>query len=340
MARQSKRQLLNLVERAIRDSGWGILHLSAQNQHPARYQIYRQNKGFRIKVYIWNVSHGGGAGRAANEYRIQITGVTNEDGFPEIVPETNGKTLILGWWDEIGIFVGFDFKKRGGLLGASPSIQVSENALRKAHLGGFSPHNKGNGELAIAFRPNFISEYIENLEILHRCGESPAAIEKLGEIGSDAEHVGEDEITRDVPAERRYAVISTKKALRDISFRDRVLNAYGYQCAFCGVQLRLLDAAHVLPVPHPESTDDTNNGVSLCTLHHRAYDRSFITFDGDYNTHLNENMAEEFRQSGDDGGLEAFRANLRPMLILPPDRRDRPKETYIATVNGLRGWAL
>ena len=75
MARIPKKQLLRFVEQAIQDSGWNFLHLSAQNEHPARYQVYKNGEGYRVKIYIWNITHGGGAARAANEYRIQVTGI-------------------------------------------------------------------------------------------------------------------------------------------------------------------------------------------------------------------------------------------------------------------------
>ncbi len=340
MARIPKKQLLRFVEQAIQDSGWSFLHLSPQDEHPARYQIYRNGEGYRAKIYIWNITHGGGAARAANEYRIQVTGVPNATGVQEFIPEIGGKTLILGWWDEVGIFAGFNFTKHNGALGASPSMQIFEEALRAAHLSGFALHNKGNGELAIAFRPDFMGSYIENLEVLHGCGVSPEATRILDELSDDFDEVEDDEINRDVPTERQYAVVSTKKALRDISFNRRVLNAYGHQCAICGVQLKLLDAAHILPVSHPDSTDETSNGISLCTLHHRSYDHAFITFDEKYKIHLNEKMADEFKKTSLDGGLDDFRKRLRPLLILPPDKRDRPDPAFIAATNTMRGWAL
>jgi putative restriction endonuclease len=338
MARISKRQLLRIVEGSINSSGWNFLHLPANGEHPARYHIYKGDAGYRVKIYIWNISHGGGAARAANEYRIQITGIPNAAGRQEFVSELGGKTLILGWWDDVGVFAGFDYTKHSGELGASPSMQINEETLRAAHLSGFAPHNKGNGELAIAFRPDFIGSYIENLEALHECGESPQATHILDEIGDNPDEVDDAEIRREVPPERQYAVISTKKALRDIGFRNRVLNAYGHRCAMCGVQLKLLDAAHILPVFHADSTDETSNGISLCTLHHRAYDKGFVTFDSLYRTHINEQMAAEFRRTSHDGGLDQFRGNLRPLLILPPDRRDRPNPDFVTATNEMRGW--
>ena len=340
MARLTKKQLLQVVENSIRVSGWNFLHLPSASMHPARYRIYKNEIGFFVKIYIWNISHGGGAARAADEYRIQVTGIENANDQQEFIPDTVGKTVILGWWDEAGVFAGFDFAKHSGPLGKSPSIQINEETLRSAHASGFAPHNKGNGELAIALRPDFIGSYIENLEELHKCGASPRAAHVLDEIADDPENVEDSEIIRDVPPERRYAVFSTKKALRDIGFRNRVLTAYGNKCALCGLQLKLLDAAHILPVFHADSTDETSNGVSLCTLHHRAYDRGFVTFDERYGTHVNEEMVKDFRKTSHDGGIDDFRRIIKPLIILPPDRRDRPNPDFVKATNQMRGWNL
>lgn len=65
---------------------------------------------------------------------------------------------------------------------------------------------------------------------------------------------------------------------RNPNFRDLVLRAYEYQCAFCGLDLRLggrelgLEAAHVKW--HQAGGPDTaNNGLALCSLHHKLLDR-------------------------------------------------------------------
>lgn len=340
MTRIPKYHLFQIVEQAIRDSGWSFLKLDYANKHPSRYQVYADHTSFRVKVYIWNVTHGGGSVRSATEYRIQVTGAVGPAGLNKFIPEMGGKTLILGWWDKAGVFVGFDYARHSGSLGASPSMQIDEETLRAAHVSGFATHAKGNGEIAIAFRPNFIGTYIENLENLHGCGVFPRETCLLNKIGENPANVEDDEITRQVPTERQYALVSTRRVLRDMNFRDRVLTAYGHRCAMCGIQLKLLDAAHILPAAHPGSTDETSNGVSLCTLHHRAFDRGLVTFDGRYYTHLNEQMADEFQRSGHDGGLGRFRHTLRPLLLLPPDCRDHPRPDFIDAINTMRGWAI
>lgn len=71
--------------------------------------------------------------------------------------------------------------------------------------------------------------------------------------------------------------LTQKKRSRDAAFRDKVLVAYGYQCAVCGFNVRLsnhsiaLDAAHIKW--HQAGGPDTEvNGLALCSLHHKLLD--------------------------------------------------------------------
>lgn len=338
MARLRKSALFEIVEDAIRESAWNFLHLSSATSNPARYQVYRDKTNHRVRVYIWNLTHGGGKKRPKDEYRIQITGIPGPSGAEHFQPEINGKTLILGWWDDVRVFAGFDYTHHTKPLGKSPSMQIGEEALRSAYENGFSPYNRGNGELAIAFRPDFMGTYVDNLEAIHASGKSKREFELLDEIAKGPESVEDSEIEKKVPKGRQFAIVSTKRALREIDFRDRVLTAYAHKCAFCGVQLKLLDAAHILPVAHSASTDETKNGVALCTLHHRAYDRALVMFDDSFTVHLNEDMAADLKSEGHDGGLLEFRKNLRPLILLPPDKKDRPATAFIAPANKMRGW--
>ncbi len=69
---------------------------------------------------------------------------------------------------------------------------------------------------------------------------------------------------------------------RDPYFRDKILNAYEYQCAVCGFNVRVghslvaLEAAHIKW--HQAGGPDTvENGVALCALHHKLFDRGAFT---------------------------------------------------------------
>ncbi|MFZ1043507.1 MAG: HNH endonuclease [Anaerolineales bacterium] len=128
------------------------------------------------------------------------------------------------------------------------------------------------------------------------------------------------------------------KKLRDVSFRKRVLTAYSFHCAACGIQLRLVEAAHIIPVNHDNSTDETRNGLALCALHHKAYDQALITVLDDYFLQVNHNQAAELQKQALSDGLAKFTKDLRPIIVLPPAVSDRPHAEYIRIANSIRGW--
>lgn len=330
MARHNKYDLLEKIVSAINDSGWNVVYLESIDQHPFNLQIYRDNESYRVRVYVWHLTHGGGKARPKNEYRIQITGV---DHFELL---QGGKTLVIGWWKEAEVFAGFDVRKHLGKLGSSPSMQIKEDALRKAYINGFEPYDKGNKEVAIAFRPDFFVEYLQNLEPLHDFGQSPKDLAILSNIAQNPE-INEADIQIQNTV-RKTIVVSVSKKLRDVSFGKRVLTAYSFHCAICGIQLRLVEAAHIIPVSHENSTDETRNGLALCALHHKAYDQALITIIDDYSIQINRNKTTELQKQKLSDGLAKFSQDLRPIIILPPAVSDRPHAEYIRIANTIRGW--
>jgi putative restriction endonuclease len=332
MAGHRKYDLLDIIVQSINDCGWNILYVGDISQHPFVLKIYNGEESYHLRVYIWNLTHGGGAARPKDEYRIQITGV---DHFEQ---HTGEKTLILGWWAEVSVFAGFDYKKHTARLGYSPSMQIREEFLRKALINGFSPCDKGNDEIAIAFRPDFFVGYVQSLEQLHGFGTSRKYFKVL-ETVSDQPLELNTELIEQVSKQRQSAIIQLSKKLRDTSFKARVLTAYGNQCAFSGIQLKLVDAAHIVPVSSDKSTDDTANGIALSALYHRAYDKGLVTFNEKYQIIVNDSKIKKLKEIGFDGGMNKFMKDLRPIIKVPPSISDRPNVTFIKEANLLRGWS-
>ncbi|MFV1965743.1 MAG: phosphorothioated DNA-binding restriction endonuclease [Pirellulaceae bacterium] len=85
-----------------------------------------------------------------------------------------------------------------------------------------------------------------------------------------------EDILQAVGLDIRFEVALRRK--RDPAFREKVLTAYEYRCAVCGYDVRLgpqqlaLEAAHIKW--HQAGGPDTeNNGLALCALHHKLFDR-------------------------------------------------------------------
>src|ERR1700674_4050044 len=230
MAGILKTKLFSQGEDGFRLGGWSVMYLSSKKRNPTRYVIYKNGRKYVVRVYIWTVTDGGKT-RALDEYRIQPTATRRFE------PEISGKTLILGWWPEAEVFAGYDLRYHSARLGSSPSFQIGEEALRHAAVSGFAPNRKATGELALAFQPEFLGIYVQHLEEIHDTGKAPKEVSLLEELGENPEAVSEKEIGRKVAKKRRFALVETRRALRDLNFSKRVFTAYGYQCAICGIQL-------------------------------------------------------------------------------------------------------
>lgn len=93
---------------------------------------------------------------------------------------------------------------------------------------------------------------------------------------------------------RRYVTAGVRVRLHQRGFRERVLHAYQEQCACCRLRhLELLDAAHIVPDPEPEGDPVVSNGISLCKLHHAAFDSNILGIRPDYVIEINKEVLEE-----------------------------------------------
>ena len=69
---------------------------------------------------------------------------------------------------------------------------------------------------------------------------------------------------------------------RDPNFRAKILKAYEYKCAICGFDVKLrnqpvaLDASHIR-WRQADGPDTEVNGLALCSLHHKLFDRGAFT---------------------------------------------------------------
>lgn len=137
-------------------------------------------------------------------------------------------------------------------------------------------------------------------------------------------------LMREMPedARRSYATASVRVRLHQRAFRERVLEAYQRQCAFCRFRHEeMLDAAHIIPDSHLEGEPVVRNGVALCTLHHSAFDRRFIGIRPDYSIEVRPDILIER-----DGPtlVHAIQALHGKQIYLPKTAALRPDPMLIA----------
>jgi putative restriction endonuclease len=317
-----KKDLLSRVQTAVPNSYSAVI---TGTGNPFLLDVLAEaGERKRYRVYIWNLTPGG-RNRLDNEYRIQRTGQV-------LRRDRRVSTLVLGWHEGYGVFAAFDIR-RHLRQSSSPSLQIKEEALLSAHTRSFAAYKKGNGEIAIAFKPQFLLDYARICERIHETAEG-AVLAALDHI----DEVSDRQISRIRSQPRREIVRTLKQKYREHDFRARVLGAYNHQCAVCGIQLGLVEAAHILPVQTEGSTDETTNGIALCVLHHRAYDRGLISFDTSYRIQTSRFWVAYLRSQSIHGGIRAFRKLLKPALSLPADRRDHPNPQYVRRARIAKRW--
>lgn len=95
------------------------------------------------------------------------------------------------------------------------------------------------------------------------------------------------------PEERRYIITTIRQRLHQSAFRERVITAYREKCAVCRLRHReLLDAAHIIPDSEGGLAEE-RNGLSLCKLHHAAFDRMFFSVRPDYSIEVSPRILKE-----------------------------------------------
>ncbi|MDD5092367.1 MAG: HNH endonuclease [Candidatus Wallbacteria bacterium] len=124
-----------------------------------------------------------------------------------------------------------------------------------------------------------------------------------------------------------YKTALAKVRIHQQKFRYRVLQAYQTRCSLCRLKHEeLLDAAHIIPDSDPACTYEINNGLSLCKLHHAAFDKFLLAITPDYRIKIREDILDE-----NDGPL--LQHGLKNMnnstIILPHNNSQKPKREYL-----------
>jgi putative restriction endonuclease len=127
---------------------------------------------------------------------------------------------------------------------------------------------------------------------------------------------------------RRYARREQRVRLHQREFRSRVLFAYQDRCCVCAFKHRgLLDAAHIVDDADEGGLAVVTNGLSLCKIHHGAFDQYLLGITPDLQVEINRDVLEEI-----DGPM--LRHGLQDMhgskINLPRHRRQHPSRDALA----------
>jgi putative restriction endonuclease len=135
----------------------------------------------------------------------------------------------------------------------------------------------------------------------------------------------QEPVRLDEPIERRYAVRQVWARMHQSRFRGLVLPAYSDRCAVCRLkEIRLLDAAHIVGDLEQRGDAVVANGLSLCSIHHRAFDEDLVGISPDYEVQVSRRLLDD-----EDGPmlelLNGFHGRSLHVPRHPPLRPDRER---------------
>ncbi len=91
--------------------------------------------------------------------------------------------------------------------------------------------------------------------------------------------------------------VQATQPVRRAAFRQEIMQIYDYTCAVCRLRIVTMhgesatDAAHIIPFSISQN-DDIRNGISLCKLHHWAFDKGLISLNRNYKVMVSALLSE------------------------------------------------
>lgn len=254
----------------------------------------------------------------ANEFRIEGR------RFP-LVDRVRGIRKPLGWRSALSITTTFSSPGRDRPYEDSQGPDgLHRYKLRRDERG-----SAENEALRVAMR--------EQTPLVWFVGVAPGIFNAIFPVWILAEEREEDQfvlalsaVQREVhpgsviePIFRRYLLTETKARLHQAVFSSQVMLAYETKCAVCALGHReLLDAAHIVPDSAPNGDPVVTNGLSLCKIHHAAYDRDILGIRPDLVVEIRHDLLAELDGPMLRYGLQEHHG--KKLLQIPRRRADRP----------------
>lgn len=261
-----------------------------------------------VRVYLWTVTPDQSKkGRPAGEHKIQIILPGTPRGSRQVLDIGDCPTFLMGYSPLYGVFVFWEAERHQNSA-YSANLQVQADLLDEAAQGGWAidevRKTDRGPEVRAAVHPFHVKRFIQasvKADSQGLEGDQRAALL----IAHAPEWDGIDLENKPLPVVRRARTEARGTRLkRAADFSKRVLHEFGHRCAVCEVQLSLLDGAHIIPVHHPNGSDEVWNGLALCVNHHRLFDRRIILIDEQAYVRADQGTLDMLKALGKFGGYE------------------------------------
>lgn len=276
------------------DSGW-----------PSLCRVRLDGEWRPVALYAGYLIEGGQGRGRPNERRVEPPG----KGRP-IKAVKGHQALFVGFHydstEKLCTCIGWDAERRLDKP-TRASAYVTVQALKSAELTGWGKTKLSTGEVVHTFQPKLFAEFavIADPTLPH--------LQELVDPSEDEKHP-------DFGAQDRVQK-AVMRAVRRTTFGRKVIEAYGNECAMCGLNSGYVEGAHIFPV-EANGADEIWNGIALCPNHHRAFDR--------HQMHIHpESFAitahPDLRQKASSHSPTEWLVATRTSMTLPSQTKHRPR---------------
>jgi putative restriction endonuclease len=322
-------------------------HSAAGALHPAEFTI----PGFgNVRIYLYTVTRDRSTtGRPPGEHKIQliVDGQGRDSRASLIVDDT--QTALLGYSPDFGVFVGweprlyFDFA-------FSANVQVREPLLAEARNNGWAVAEpralKKSTEVRVAFSAGNLLAFLRASRDADKQGlrdkwREAHMLTKVPSYKASPLPTKKAMIDNYVNQERQR--LTSTRLSRSSKFGPLIKNQFDYCCAVCGVQLEIVEAAHIIPVNDAYGSDAIWNGLSMCPNHHTLFDAKRFVIHSSLEIEVDQEATTFLVESGRASGIELLSNYNRIRIREPnfwttsPDSRERMQAalTYTSSLAGI-----
>lgn len=260
----------------------------------------------RTRFYLWTVTRDrsvAGA-RPPGEFKIQLIVEGQERGSRGSLELAGAHTVVLGYSPDFGVFVGWEARIYRDFA-YSRNVQVRDGLLAEGRDTGWAvgePRSlQGTEEVRVAFSPGNLMHFLRVSREADR--------EKLVGPWREAyflsrvpnfvtEHLPTQSAQLDQYIARERQRLASTRLSRDARFGPLVREQFDFSCAVCGVQLEIVEAAHIIPAREPDGKDEIWNGIALCPSHHELFDARRFVVGQDLSLRVDYSALEFLRESG------------------------------------------
>ena len=329
MHRLSKQFQFNFIKDILHtySNDSGIL----KNSYP--FQIHLNGKTLSLWV---NKIHDSGHGRTnEDECRIQINAQQLHSTVSQLL-------IFLGYNASLDVFSIWNpdliVSHRNSTTFSlySRLSKLSDASKNGISLYYFNSRLLDEQTFCLNFKSEFLGVVLDNLDVIWKLKETQL-IDILNYSSYDFVVVDRSHIDN---RDSSKIVVLRRQFKRNPEFRREIIKVYQNHCCLCGIQLGIVEAAHIVPHAHPNSSDNVDNGLALCPNHHSLFDTGLVGISEDYKLLVNSNRAEYLKQRHLIEGIDEINRLEWSSIRLPDKPQFYPSASNLALGNRIRGVIL